>query len=380
MIGKCFASITTVCLFAVTGSTASSDRLALDFFGTPTCGECLQIKQEILFPMQKKHPEINLRIHDIDTDSGYGLLISMEEAYNVPLSAAIELYFPDTFLTGAKDINAHALRLIMRYLADPATWQKRDFLSPRVPLREQLAEKFRGFSFISILTAGIIDGINPCAIATMIFLISFLATQKRKRGEILAIGLSFTATVFITYLAMGIGAFKALTFLQKYTWISTAIRWSAAALAVGVGVMSFRDAYLYRKTGKASDIKLQLPKVVKLRIHKVISGNLSGGSLVIGAIITGFLVTLLEAVCTGQVYLPTIVLMTRQEGLRMTGWFYLVFYNILFVFPLLIVMVLAFYGLKWDRLAKTTQKNMVPIKIALGGVLCALAIFIVAVG
>ena len=110
----------------------------------------------------------------------------------------------------------------------------------------------------------------------------------------------------------------------------------------------------------------------------MISGNLSGSGLVVGAVITGFLVTLLEAVCTGQVYLPTIVLMTRQEGLRLTGWFYLVFYNVLFVLPLLIVMILAFLGLKWDRLAKTTQKHLVPIKIALGCVLCGLAVFIVA--
>ncbi len=36
------------------------------------------------------------------------------------------------------------------------------------------------------------------------------------------------------------------------------------------------------------------------------------------AAVTGFLVTLLEAVCTGQVYLPTIILMTRAEGLRLT--------------------------------------------------------------
>ncbi|MBN1309518.1 MAG: hypothetical protein JXA18_16480 [Chitinispirillaceae bacterium] len=380
MTWRLFTSMTAVCLFAVTESAASSDRLVIDFFGTSTCGECMQIKQEILFPMQKKQHEIDLRIHDIDTDSGYSLLLSMEEAFNVPVSAAIELYFPDTFLTGANDINKHALRLIQWYLAHPERWKGRDSSSQPSSLSQQLAEKFQSFSFLSILTAGIVDGINPCAIATMIFLISFLATQKRKRGEILAIGLSFTAAVFITYLAMGIGAFKALTFLQKYAWISVAIRWGAAALAVGVGIISFRDAYLYRKTGKASDIKLQLPKPVKLRIHKVISGNLSGSSLVMGAIITGFLVTLLEAVCTGQVYLPTIVLMTRQEGLRMTGWFYLVFYNILFVLPLLIIMVLAFYGLRWDRLAKTTQKNMVPIKIALGGVLCGLAIFIVAAG
>ena len=376
MTGRLTAAIIGV----LAASVFASDRLVLDFFGSPTCGQCMHIKKQILHPLQEKYPEIDLRIHDIDSDSGYSLLVRMEETYKVPVSSAIELFLPDTFLTGADDINKLAFGLIERYIADPKRWQKTDSPVHRTPLREQLAEKFRSFSFVSIVTAGVIDGINPCAIATMIFLISFLATQKRKRREILAIGLTFTFAVFVTYLAIGIGAFKALTFLQKYAWISTAIRWSAAALAFGVGIMSFVDAIRYWKSGKASDIKIQLPKPVKLRIHKVISGNLSSGSLIIGAIVTGFLVTLLEAVCTGQVYLPTIVLMTRQEGLRLTGWFYLLFYNILFVLPLLIVMLLAFFGLKWDRLAKATQKNMTAIKIGLGCVLCGLAIFIVVAG
>jgi hypothetical protein len=367
-----------ICCLILTA--AASDRLVLNFFGSPTCGECLHIKQKILFPAQKEHPEIDLRIYDVDSDSGFNLLMSMEERYKVPVSAAIELFFPDTFLTGAEDIKKHAPLLLQQYSAHPERWHTPDSSSQRAPLREQLAEKFRNFSFVSIVTAGIIDGINPCAIATMIFLISFLATRKRKRGEILGVGLFFTAAVFFTYLALGIGAFRALTFLQKYAWISSAIRWTAAALALGVGIMSFRDAFLYRKTGKAADIKLQLPKAVKLRIHSVISGNLSGSSLIIGAVVTGFLVTLLEAVCTGQVYLPTIVLMTRQEGLRLTGWFYLILYNILFVMPLLIVMVLTFFGLQWDRLAKATRKNMAPIKIALGSVLCGLAVFILIAG
>jgi len=210
----------------------------------------------------------------------------------------------------------------------------------------------------------------------MIFLVSFLATKKRSRKEVLVIGMCFTGSVFITYLLLGIGAFRIITALDQYRWMSKVIRWSAVGFAGIVGTLSFADAFRFKKSKKTEDIKLQLPKVVKLRIHKVISGNLAGSQLATGAVITGFLVTLLEAVCTGQVYLPTIVLMTKQEGLRFTGWLYLIFYNFLFVVPLLIVMILAYYGMKWDKLAKTTQKNLVAIKIIFGIVLIGLAVFL----
>lgn len=44
--------------------------------------------------------------------------------------------------------------------------------------KETLSQKFQEFTFLGILLARLADGINPCAIATMIFLISFLAIQN----------------------------------------------------------------------------------------------------------------------------------------------------------------------------------------------------------
>lgn len=363
-------------------SVENHSNLVLHFFGSPTCKDCMEIKERILFPAQKAHADIiQLHIHDVDTDSGFNLLMQMEETYGVTASAAIELYFPDTFLTGKDDIKALAGGLIGRHLSQrgivepkpAAVQEKKDF-------GKRLGDKFQSYAFISILVAGILDGVNPCAIATMIFLISFLTLQKRKRSEVLVIGLLFTAAVFATYLLLGVGAFKALTFLKKYLWVSQAVRWSAVALAAGAGLYSFRDAWVYRKTGRAQDIKLQLPTAIKLRIHRVISGQLSGRSLVLGAVVMGFLVTLLEAVCTGQMYLPTIILMTRQEGLRLTGWLYLLFYNFLFVLPLLIVMILAYFGMTWDRLARLSRKRLTLIKVLFGLALFGLAAFLAVSG
>jgi cytochrome c biogenesis protein CcdA len=162
--------------------------------------------------------------------------------------------------------------------------------------------------------------------------------------------------------------------------VATGVRWFAVIFAGAVAIVCFRDAIVYKMTGKAKDIKLQLPTSLKSRIHKVISGNLSQKSLVVGTAATGFLVTLLEAVCTGQVYLPTIILMTQAEGLRLTGWLYLLLYNFLFVLPLLIIMILAYYGLRWEELSRTTQKNLPLLKTIMGIVLIGLALFLALAG
>lgn len=353
------------------------NKLIIHFFGSSTCGECHQIRTEILKPLSIQYADVlDIRIHDIDDEKGYQLLDAMEKAYNVKESLPIQLYFPDTLLAGGEIIKKDGAALIVKYLASPSKWHYKFNFEASKPSAEALRERFQQFSFIGILAAGLVDGINPCAIATMIFLISFLATQKRKRSEILAIGLCFTLSVFFTYLLLGLGAFKILTVLDSYRWLSKGIKWSAVLIAGGVGLVSFYDAAAYAISRKSASIKLQLPKAVKLRIHKVVSENLTGSRLVIGAIVTGFLVTLLEAVCTGQVYLPTIVLMTRHGGLRLQGWLYLILYNFLFVLPLLIVMLMAYWGLTWKSLSSATQKHLPILKILLGIVLIGLAVFL----
>ena len=361
--------------------STATDKLTVYFFGSSTCGECQEIKQVLLEPLAQKYSDkLSVQYHNIDDEKSFQLLMKFEKEFNIVEAYPQELFLPDTFLAGYEPIIESGEELIEKYLSNPEKWVKRSTAIDTTQYKKDLEKRIERFTFLGVFAAGLIDGVNPCAIATMIFLISFLATQKRKRLEVLIIGLSFTGAVFITYLLMGLGAFKALTVLGRYYWISELIRWSAVALAGIVAIVSFVDAFSYSKSGDTGAIKLQLPKSIKLRIHKIISGNLTGTQLVTGAVVTGFLVTLLEAICTGQVYLPTIVLMTKSAGFQLKGWLYLVFYNFLFVLPLLIVMILACYGLKWDKLAKTTQKHLTLIKILFGIVLGGLAVFLAVAG
>jgi cytochrome c biogenesis protein CcdA len=356
-------------------------KLVLHFFGSSTCGKCAEIRTALLKPLAEKYADkIEIRMHFLDDDSAFNLVVKMEEEYRVAASSPQELFFPDTVLLGYASIMKNGKSMIEYYLNHPEKWKAAAIDENTASLAHTLKERFRKYTFVQILLAGLVDGINPCAIATMIFLISFLAMQKRKRTEILVIGLTFSAAVFATYLLLGLGAFKALSMLKAYHWIASAIRWGAVAAALAVAIICFRDALVFNRTGRAKDVKIQLPAALKKQIHQVISGNLSTSSLFIGTAVTGFLVTLLEAVCTGQVYLPTIILMTRAEGLRLTGWLYLLFYNFLFVLPLLIIMVLAYYGLRWDELSRTTQKHLPLLKILMGAVLLGLAVFLAIAG
>ncbi|MGA2506034.1 MAG: hypothetical protein ABSF80_00975 [Chitinispirillaceae bacterium] len=367
--------------FALSAGASTPDKLTIRFFGSSTCGECLEIREKLLLPMvQRHHDSLALEIFDVETDSGLRIVTSFEKAYGVKTTAAQELFFPDTVLIGYESIMKNGRAFIERCLAHPDKWRWRIAYGDRaidtVKTVDMIHDRMKTWSFIGLFAIGFVDGVNPCAIASMIFLISFLGTQKRKRSDVLKIGLAFTGTVFLTYFMLGLGAFRVLSLMDKFYWFSLAIRLLAVGLAVWVALLSVWDAVHYYRTRDTNEMKVQLPKGIKLLIHSVIRGNMSSNKIVVGAIITGFFVTLLEGACTAKIYLPTIMAMTHTFGFRLVGWLLLVFYNFLFVLPLLIVLTATAYGLKWNRLSKFQQSHMVLTKLLLALVMFGLAAFI----
>ena len=361
--------------------TASTPKLHLVFFGSATCEECMQIKEQLLKPFLAQHSrEMKIDFRDIETPADFNLANVFEKGYGVTHPAVQELYFPDTVLLGYDVIMKAGKPLIDYYLAHPEKWRYKhaygDSTLDTINTVKTIKDKMKTWSFVGLFTIGFVDGVNPCAIASMIFLISFLGTQRRKRSDILKIGLAFTGTVFLTYFSLGLGAFRILSLMDKFYWFSLAIRVVAVGIAVWVALLSIWDAVHYYRTKDTNEMKVQLPKGIKLLIHSVIRGNLSSNKIVVGAIVTGFFVTLLEGACTAKIYLPTIMAMTRTFGFRLVGWLLLVFYNFLFVLPLLIVLIATAYGLKWNRLSKFQQKHMVITKLLLALVLFGLAAFI----
>ena len=381
MISKKASMLLLATFLAVSANQPAPPRLVLTFFGSPTCEECLEIKNTLLKPLEAQH-ESTLKIHfkNIEDEKDFTLLSAMEKGYKVSASSSQELFFPDTVLLGYDAIMKTGRALIENYLSHPRKWAYHhaygDSTIDTVSSSNSIRERIGKFTFIGLFAAGFVDGINPCAIATMIFLISFLGTQERSRKDVLKIGLAFTGTVFVTYLSIGLGAFKIVSMFEKFYWISLGIRAFAVIVAVTVAILAIWDAIKYHKSRQTQDLKNQLPKSFKILIHKVIRGNLTSNKIVLGAIITGFLVTLLMGACTAKIYLPTIVLMTHHFGFRLLGWGLLLFYNFLFILPLLIVMISAAYGLKWNKLAKFTQNHLSLMEVLLALVLFALAAFI----
>jgi cytochrome c biogenesis protein CcdA len=230
---------------------------------------------------------------------------------------------------------------------------------------ERIREQFELLTFSAVTAAALLDGINPCAIATLIFFLSVMSGLGMLKRKLLIVGVSFCAAVFITYFLIGLGLLEMLHVFSGRLVIRRIIYSIVVAVLLVFSFYSFYDAWIYRKYGESRRIKLQLPLKIKQRIHATIRKNMGTGSLALGSFVTGVIVSVLESVCTGQVYLPTIVFIATDE-MRLAAWGYLFWYNILFVLPLLIILLLAYKGMTSQVIARFSQKNLTFVKVGLG--------------
>jgi hypothetical protein len=189
----------------------------------------------------------------------------------------------------------------------------------------------------------------------------------------LTTGAAFTLGVFLAYLAVGLGMYKVLDLLGDV--LTTLGRWLYALTTLfcaGLAVFSFLD-YLKARRGDIADMTLNLPHKLRMRINAIIRKGRDARTFVAGAFFTGVAVSFLELACTGQVYLPTIIFVMSQPGLRVRAFTFLLLYNVLFILPLIVVFVLAYYGTGSKQLTRFLQRRAATVKLALALLFASLA-------
>lgn len=210
-----------------------------------------------------------------------------------------------------------------------------------------------------VIGAGLVDGINPCAFAVLIFLLMFLLEVSNSRRRMLKIGLVYTTAVYITYFLAGLGILSIIQVSGFSGWIVKI----AAVLAILAGLVNVKDYFWYGK-----GFTLAIPESKKGIIE-----NWTKKANIPAAIVLGFLVSMFELPCTGGVYLA-ILAMLGNNVTTAQGVVYLLVYNIMFVLPLVVITGLVVLGMKAEHIEKwrTSRKNL--MKLAMGLLLLALGI------
>ncbi len=243
---------------------------------------------------------------------------------------------------------------------------------------DTLRARARRFTLPGVMLFGFADGLNPCAISTLVFFMSLLALSKISGRQLLLAGGAFCAASFLTYFAIGLGLLRALHLAAGFSAARSAIDLGMTALLLLLAGLSFRDAWRYRHDRDPDRLSLRLPRPLVLAMHAVMRRGLQSRRLVLGGFGIGAAVTALESVCTGQVYVPTLAALVLHGGDSLPrATLYLALYNLMFILPLAIVFGLTWRGLQTAALLAWSRRNVVFSKCLLGLLFLGLAVLLV---
>ncbi len=215
-----------------------------------------------------------------------------------------------------------------------------------------------------IVTAAFVDSINPCAFSVLFITLAFLFSLGQNRFQIIKTGLVYIFGIFLTYVLIGLGILKVLSFFN----IPNGMAKFGAIAIILFGLINLINEFFPQ-----FPIKLKLPDAT----HSKVGGLITRASIP-ASFILGIFVGMFEFPCTGGPYLLVLSLL-HDENSFTVGFWYLILYNFVFVLPLLIALFISTDRQileKLNKLRKMETKKM-RVWLALFVIVLGLLVFII---
>jgi cytochrome c biogenesis protein CcdA/glutaredoxin len=359
---------------ATPSATPIPSPIYLAYFEKAGCQECARTTYDLRV-VEERYPQVIVDSFSMEEPDSTLLNECLSERYGVPEEKRLStpmIFVGEDVLIGREANLQNLLGVVEKYASTGAerTWEDMDIEG----CRANIIDRPSNWTVLTVLGAGLIDGLNPCAFATLIFFVSYLAFTGRRGRDILFVGAAFALGVFLTYLLVGVGLLKVVQSLSFFTALGRWVYFVTALLCVVLATLTFRD-FLKARKGQTSEMTLKLPLSLRRQINKVIRESAQTRAFVAMAFITGFVVSLIELACTGQVYLPTIVYVLSVPEMAARAYLFLVLYCLAFILPLIVVFALSYFGTTSEQLGQFVNRHTSTIKLITGLVFVGLAVW-----
>ncbi len=368
--------------------TASSEAAAIEssvqwkFFhgiGCPHCARVIPALEEF----EDQNPNVEIEHYEIYQNRDNGLVFNqLLDEYSFPqnergvpaLFVNDNIYIGDTpivrFLESYEPVESNGEKVTVFVNGHSGTEESQIDTDDSLNANQNLtvdpdiktAESGK-YSLWAIAGAAFVDSINPCAIAVLLILLGALLLSTENKRRALMGGLAFTASIYISYFLFGLGILKAITFFN----VAGIIYPIVGVLAILIGLANIKDFFWYGK-GFVMEIPLKWRPTLKKLLKNITSP--------LGAFAIGFVVMLFELPCTGGPYFFVLGLLAENAS-----WTEIVpvllFYNLVFVLPLLLITLLIFCGYtSVENAVKWKDKNIRVLHLIAGLIMLALGIWV----
>ena len=324
-------------LFVLTLSLTASGT-TLVFFYEEGCPHCARV-EAFLERIQPDYPQLEIVRYSVREEESLDLLNQLLEAYGIP---GLSWSTPVIFIGEVADVGGTFYRpgqepQPLTGLAEELALEDaiREAIAQNAPSPLTKVEGGKGKGLAEKLTipavvlAAAADSVNPCTFAVLVLLLGTLLVAGR-RGKVLQAGLAFVSAIYISYFLMGIGIFTAI----QTAGVQRPFILAVSSLAILLGLWNIKDYFAYGKW-----FTIEVPQRWRPLVKRLTSSVVS----VPGAFAVGVLDSLFLLPCSSGPYIAILGLLSKTTT-RTTGILYLLFYNLIFVLPLLLITLGVHFG------------------------------------
>lgn len=348
MFKKLFLSLFLIfitSLFLFSSPVKAEENLNLYLFWSKSCPHCADEKT-FLETLEKKYPALQINLHEISNPQSKKLLQDAGKILSADVSHIPLTIIGDNYLIGYQDddITGRQIESLVKECLEQnncpdifsqSPTQKK-FSIPeniKLPLIGNLKTKSLSLPLLTFLIA-LLDGFNPCAMWTLLFLISLLLTMKDKK-RMWILGFSFIAASALVYFLFMSAWLNLFLFIGLISWVRIVI----GLVALFAAYYQLKGYFLNKKGGCKTEDDQKRKKVFEK--IKLITQKNNLFIALFGIILLAFAVNLVELLCSaGLPAIFTQILIMNNLPIWQ-HYAYLIFYILIFMLDDMIVFYIA---------------------------------------
>jgi hypothetical protein len=369
------------------GATLSQDvPVDLEVFTREGCPRCAAAKI-FLAALAREQPSLTIQVRDLATDHAARVrLKALAEAARASMVGVPAFYLHGQLIIGFQDADTTGARiraLLSRPVAEAADktlegacrieesasceqvpLSEKEFMD--LPLLGRLSVQDLGLPLFTVVV-GLLDGFNPCSMWVLVFMLSLLATLKDRLKMFILAG------TFV--LVEGVAYFIFMTaWLNIFLLLSLSRMTEVILGTVGImaGAIHVKDFWAFGR-----GLSLKIPEAAKPTIYAQLRHILQAECLwaaVVGTIILGVLVQVVELLCTAGFPALYTKILTMRELDPWTYYGYVGLYNVAYMADDVLILTVGVITLSQRRLQEREGRWL---KLASGLVMLGLGLALV---
>ncbi|HSW59801.1 MAG TPA: hypothetical protein VLJ60_03325 [bacterium] len=349
---------------------AGSGNATFYFFYSHRCPHCKKARP-LVDAWEKKFSQIKFKRYEVTSNSeNRELFEKVSKNLNISNPGVPTFTLGGSYVTGYEVGEHEELieKMITEYLAGnpDAVKNASSDTTVDVPFLGKLDASLISLPSFTLII-GLLDGINPCAIWVLMFLLTLMVNTKSRKKLII------TGTVFVV--ASGVVYFLFMTAwlnIFLFMGITETVTIILGVVAIIMGLINLKEFFFFKK-----GVSLMIPESAKPKLFKKMRSVMGTDNVILGLVGTialAFFVNLIELGCT--IGLPAIYtrVLSISDISTLQKYLYMALYNVYYVVPLALIVLLFVFTMGKYRFEERYAKIL---KVVSGILMLTLGIILV---